>query len=358
MRNRFLLLVLLVPFGPVATAASDSPVLARLASLAGDWSLLGMDGKPTDLVARYRVVAGGAAVTETLFPGTPEETVTVYHREGSGVTATVVSAREDPVRLAGAPAEAGTVLKFTRAADEVAVGRLVGIEHELRGEDSLRVTWLHAGATGTPQTRVFDFRRDAALADLAAEVSRLRADLESLGREIARRRKREVDVEPGGARAERWREIRTLPPGPGWSVVGTAFRPHLHDQTVRFASTWAADGDAGMTVGHYGFKAGRGCRVRFSVLGGHGYIAVVEERKTPPRWIASIPEFSDALMAGEYGPILERIVGGQWSQYAVAVEWDFAKYEGKALRLYVVDAVQDHYGQIAISEVSIVEQAK
>ena len=42
----------------------------------------------------------------------------------------------------------------------------------------------------------------------------------------------------------------------------------------------------------------------------------------------------------------------------MAVDWDLSRYEGKSLRLYVVDAATDHWGQIAVSELSILEEAE
>jgi hypothetical protein len=107
----------------------------------------------------------------------------------------------------------------------------------------------------------------------------------------------------------------------------------------------------------YGFKAGPECKIRFSVLGGHGYITVVEEFKAPPRRIRSIPEFAVKLEGGDYGRPIERIVGGHWTDHPRTVECDLSKFEKKSLRLYVVDAVSNHWGQIAISEVSILERA-
>jgi hypothetical protein len=48
-------------------------------SLAGEWSGTGCEGTDRDPVeARFRVIAGGTAVEETLFPGTPQETIAVY----------------------------------------------------------------------------------------------------------------------------------------------------------------------------------------------------------------------------------------------------------------------------------------
>ena len=152
-------------------------------------------------------------------------------------------------------------------------------------------------------------------------------------------------------------ETRTLPSRTGWAVTGVPFRLFLQDQAVRFASTYASEGDAGTTLAHYGFEAGRGCRVRFSVLGGHGYVVVVEETEAPPRRIQSIPELSVELLAGEYGQPIERIVGERWVDRPRAVEWDLSRLEGQALRLYVVDAASDHFGQLSVFEVSILEDA-
>ena len=43
--------------------------------MAGDWTTVGGDGT---VAVTYRVTAGGSAVVETLFPGAPQEMVTVY----------------------------------------------------------------------------------------------------------------------------------------------------------------------------------------------------------------------------------------------------------------------------------------
>src|SRR5690242_6473548 len=57
--------------------------------LAGDWIQVGPDGKASDqVVATYRVTAGGSAVEETLFAGTPHEMVTVYHMDGDDLVLT------------------------------------------------------------------------------------------------------------------------------------------------------------------------------------------------------------------------------------------------------------------------------
>ncbi|WP_439623356.1 hypothetical protein [Gemmata sp.] len=65
---------------PPAKAAPAHPGLERLKGFAGTWVEADKDGKPTDkIVSVVRVTAGGSAVHETLFPGQPQEMVSVYH---------------------------------------------------------------------------------------------------------------------------------------------------------------------------------------------------------------------------------------------------------------------------------------
>ena len=54
---------------------------ARLKSLSGDWTGSKMMGHRMNV--DYRVIAGGSAVLETCFPGTPMEMVTVYYVKGN-----------------------------------------------------------------------------------------------------------------------------------------------------------------------------------------------------------------------------------------------------------------------------------
>ena len=57
--------------------------------LAGDWVEIGKDGKPTGkVISTYRVTAGGSAVEEVLFAGTPHEMITLYHLDGDDLVLT------------------------------------------------------------------------------------------------------------------------------------------------------------------------------------------------------------------------------------------------------------------------------
>lgn len=70
-------------------AKATHPGLERLKKLAGTWVEADKDGKPTDkVVSVIKVTAGGSAVHETLFPGGPQEMLSVYHADGADLVMT------------------------------------------------------------------------------------------------------------------------------------------------------------------------------------------------------------------------------------------------------------------------------
>ncbi len=63
--------------------------LDTMKKLAGTWLVADKDGKPTDQVASViKVTAGGSAVQETLFPGQPQEMMSVYTADGANLVMT------------------------------------------------------------------------------------------------------------------------------------------------------------------------------------------------------------------------------------------------------------------------------
>ena len=70
-----------------APQPAASPAFARLQALAGEWVAADDSEmvKKGELVARYALTAGGSAVVETIFPGSPHEMVTVYTEDGEDV---------------------------------------------------------------------------------------------------------------------------------------------------------------------------------------------------------------------------------------------------------------------------------
>jgi hypothetical protein len=85
---------------PLASHGDDKPTakfpapptnagLERMKNLAGTWLAADKDGRPTDqVVSIIKVTAGGSAVHETLFPGQPQEMVSVYTADGSDLIMT------------------------------------------------------------------------------------------------------------------------------------------------------------------------------------------------------------------------------------------------------------------------------
>ncbi len=62
-----------------AAPRHEGPNLDRLKALEGTWVALDENGEMTDeVIATYKVTAGGSAVLETEFPGTDHEMITVY----------------------------------------------------------------------------------------------------------------------------------------------------------------------------------------------------------------------------------------------------------------------------------------
>src|SRR5271163_364530 len=69
--------------------AANAEMLEKFKQLAGEWVGKGLhEGKEMDVHASYKVTAGGSAVVETIFPGTPHEMITVIHADGDALALT------------------------------------------------------------------------------------------------------------------------------------------------------------------------------------------------------------------------------------------------------------------------------
>ena len=83
-----LLTLSLASFGAVKPGDKFPPPptnagLEKMKKLVGTWLAADKDGKPTDqVVSIIKVTAGGSAVHETLFPGQPQEMVSIYTVNG------------------------------------------------------------------------------------------------------------------------------------------------------------------------------------------------------------------------------------------------------------------------------------
>src|SRR5438132_1450510 len=93
--------------------AAPHPGLERLKKLAGTWVAADPAGKPTDqVVSVVKVTAAGTAVHETLFPGQPQEMVSVYHRDGADLVMTHYCALGNQPRMKADPASPPNQIRF------------------------------------------------------------------------------------------------------------------------------------------------------------------------------------------------------------------------------------------------------
>lgn len=131
-----------------ANAPAEAPaahLLDRFKALAGTWSATGLDGNSMpDAQVRYEVTAGGSAVVETLFPGTPHEMRTVYVRDGSDVVLTHYCASGNHPRMRANTAT-GDLVTFAFDGpvnfDPATAGHMHDASFTFVGKDEMRTRW-------------------------------------------------------------------------------------------------------------------------------------------------------------------------------------------------------------------------
>ncbi len=96
--------------------AVDTPsALDRFKSLAGTWegTVIHNDGEPEAATVTYRVTAGGSAVSETLFAGTPNEMLTVFYMDGDKLALTHYCMLANQPRMTAPDAAASDTVAFS-----------------------------------------------------------------------------------------------------------------------------------------------------------------------------------------------------------------------------------------------------
>src|SRR4030095_16827808 len=79
--------------------------------LEGTWTMAGAQGQPA-MSINFRPTAGGTAVIETMFVGTPKEMINLYTADGDKVVLTHYCALGQQPRMKQAVTGAGKTLKF------------------------------------------------------------------------------------------------------------------------------------------------------------------------------------------------------------------------------------------------------
>lgn len=131
---------------PAAESPSAASSFDRLKALAGDWiDIDGTTGVKDQVAATYRLTGAGSAVVETLFPGTPHEMTTVYHKDGRDIVLTHYCAAGNQPRMR-ATAVRGDVFIFEFDGgwniDPSRDMHMHSARLELVSPDELRADWM------------------------------------------------------------------------------------------------------------------------------------------------------------------------------------------------------------------------
>lgn len=96
-----------------ASVAADTSPLEPIRALLGKWVALDESGKPTDtVVSIFRETAGGSAIVETLFPGSPEEMMSIYSVDDGELVLQHYCIMGNQPRYVGSRSEDGKTISF------------------------------------------------------------------------------------------------------------------------------------------------------------------------------------------------------------------------------------------------------
>jgi hypothetical protein len=93
--------------------APTNSAFEKIKKLAGTWLAADKDGKPTDqVVSIIKVTAGGSVVHETLFPGQPDEMVSIYTVDGPDLIMTHYCVLGNQPRMKADPKSPANQISF------------------------------------------------------------------------------------------------------------------------------------------------------------------------------------------------------------------------------------------------------
>ncbi len=93
-----------------APLAKANPEFERLKQLVGRWEGKAPDGKTA--IVTYRLSSGGSALLNTMFPGSPEEMLTVFYPDGNKVMGTHYCSMQNQPRFVAEPSPDPKVMTF------------------------------------------------------------------------------------------------------------------------------------------------------------------------------------------------------------------------------------------------------
>jgi len=144
-------------------AAPPAKALAPLTRLVGTWEgNVQMGGKTVPVTITYAATAGGSAIVEHLFPGTPHEMLSVYTAEGDGVAMTHYCALGNHPKMTLKKSDAHSLsfeaagAEGLRSASEL---HMHAMTVSWTDNDHLRETWTSFADGRAKEEKVFDLAR-------------------------------------------------------------------------------------------------------------------------------------------------------------------------------------------------------
>lgn len=136
---------------------------AVLKQLVGNWQGTGMmDGKEQTITVEYQLTSGGTAITEKLGAGTPNEMISVYHKDGKTLGMTHFCARGNAPQMALKKSDA-TSLTFEMTKplgiSSPKESHMHAVTLTTPDADTLKHEWVNYNNGKKAETAIFNFKR-------------------------------------------------------------------------------------------------------------------------------------------------------------------------------------------------------
>ena len=136
----------------------------QMKTLVGDWRGKGTHGEEImDTSVSYKLTAAGSVVLETLFGGTDQEMITMYHLDGEELMLTHYCTLQNQPRMKAIPSSDTSTIAFiyldgtNMASDQVQ--HMHSVTFDFLGEDQIKTVWsMHADGAEQSQAK-FSLKR-------------------------------------------------------------------------------------------------------------------------------------------------------------------------------------------------------
>lgn len=169
MGNLFVVLVLSLVFSQAGLAGHDHepPKMPKefdtLKKLVGTWEgTTKMGDQDTQATVIYKLTSGGTAITEQMMPGTPQEMITVYHKEGKSLGMTHYCALGNQPHMQLKKADERSVafeMQKPIGVTSMKESHMHAVTLTLEDENTLKQEWVNFEGGKKKELAVFTFKR-------------------------------------------------------------------------------------------------------------------------------------------------------------------------------------------------------